>query len=70
MNTWERGDTDGLQIPPLQGSNVCEDWIAAYKSRRFDARLKIFEWVKLNSLANSHAFIKFLKIRMEEDNGK
>lgn len=20
-----KGDTDGLQIPPLQGSNVCED---------------------------------------------
>lgn len=51
MNPIGRGDVNGLQIPPLQGSNVCEDWIAAYKSRRFDARLKIFEWVKLNSLA-------------------
>lgn len=51
MNPIGRGDVNGLQIPPIQGSNLCEDWIAAYKSRRFDARLKIFEWVKLNSLA-------------------
>ncbi len=33
MNTWERGDTDGLQIPPIQGSNLCEDRISFYRNK-------------------------------------
>lgn len=33
MNPIGRGDVNGLQISPIQGSNLCEDRISFYRNK-------------------------------------